>query len=153
MYAFDPITLPHSNTSFHSFSPLKSCLFSCGLHGFQAKATQWISGFYWLQFVIKNSFCLLLLAKAKRIRVLGSFFDRVPSTLTFQYEYQPSTCGSEYEYSKNGTRVVLKYEYCTRVDSITAIKWHDWLSPTILTQPANCPSLTILTPTNWTAGD
>ena len=43
------------------------------------------------------------------------FFDRVPSTLTFEYEYQPSTWGSEYEYSKNGTRVVLEYEYCTRV--------------------------------------
>ena len=81
----------------------------------QAKATQQISGFYWLQFTIKNSFCLLLLAKAKCTRVLGSFFDRVPSTLTFEYEYQPSTWGSEYEYSKNGTRVVLKYEYCTRV--------------------------------------
>ena len=57
----------------------------------QAKATQQINGFYWLQFAIKNSFCLLLLAKAKCTRVLGSFFDRVPSTLTFEYEYQPST--------------------------------------------------------------
>ena len=39
----------------------------------QAKATQLISGFYWLQFTIKYSFCLLLLAKAKCTRVLGFF--------------------------------------------------------------------------------
>ena len=40
-----------------------------------------------MQFSIKNSFCSLLLAKAKCTRVLGAFFDRVPSTLTFKFEY------------------------------------------------------------------
>ena len=53
----------------------------------QAKATQLISGFYWLQFANKNSFGLLLLAKAKCTRVLGTFFDQVLSTLTFEYKY------------------------------------------------------------------
>ena len=69
---------------------------------------------YYQKFILFITF-----SKTKCTRVLGSFFDRVPSTLTFEYEYQPSTWGSEYEYeyeySKNGTRVVLEYEYCTRV--------------------------------------
>ena len=42
----------------------------------------------------------------KCTRVLGAFFDRVRSIFTFEYKYQASTWGSEYEYSKNGTRVL-----------------------------------------------
>ena len=114
---------------------IKSCLFSCGLHGFQQKQLNKLAGFIG---TIKNSFCLLLLAKTKCTRVLGSFFDRVPSTLTFEYEYQPSTWGSEYEYSKNGTRVVLEYEYCTRIlqhcSEPRVLGWYSYSKVNILGQ-------------------
>ena len=105
----------------------------------QAKATQYISGFYWPQFTIKNSFCLLLLAKAKCTRVLGAFFDRVTSTLTF--EYQPSTWGSEYEYSKNGTRVRVLYSSTPSLVITPPLHVHSFMYRIQLTELPQTPYL------------